>query len=181
MSHDIPAAHGDHPLSRSNSCSYPHTVPSDSARSADTLPAMKAALPRLRTTLGSDAAYFAKVYAYTFDFARAEGQRSLATDTAQAFWALLLPHALAGGALARDADGDAAMRAGWQPEYTGWWFEFLAERGGRGVSKDTWTMFLQFVRTIDSKFEEYDLEAAWPSTIDDFVTWAKARVDAQGP
>ena len=52
------------------------------------------------------------------------------------------------------------------------------------------------MRTIDSKFEKYDLEgelpyvfslslspygmhiAAWPSTIDDFVEYAKARVAA---
>ena len=55
--------------------------------------------------------------------------------------------------------------------------------------------FLEFVRTIDSKFEKYDVEgacravaihgggrlthcgvAAWPSTIDDFVEYAKNRV-----
>ncbi len=46
-------------------------------RRADTLPAMQAALARLREQLGSDSAYFAKVYTHTFDFARAEGQRSL--------------------------------------------------------------------------------------------------------
>ena len=38
---------------------------------------MKTALLRLRDKLGSDAPYFQQVYAYTFDFARAEGQRSL--------------------------------------------------------------------------------------------------------
>ena len=38
---------------------------------------MQAALARLRVQLGSDSAYFAKVYTHTFDFARAEGQRSL--------------------------------------------------------------------------------------------------------
>lgn len=29
---------------------------------------------------------------------------------------------------------------GWKEEYTSWWFEFLTERGGKGVSKDTWMM-----------------------------------------
>lgn len=63
--------------------------------------------------------------------------------------------------------------------FTDWWFEFLTTKGGKGVSKDTWTMvrptfyiasllllrgmplrsqFLDFVRTIDSKFEEHDYE-----------------------
>ncbi|TFY80366.1 hypothetical protein EWM64_g3645 [Hericium alpestre] len=166
----------------------------------DTIATMKTALLRLRDKLGSDYSYFQKVYSYTFDFARAEGQRSLGMDaflphshliltravsgieTAQAFWALLLPHGLQGGALvhirSRDEDGDDSMQGdeeGWKEEYTQWWFEFLNEKGGKGVSKDTWLMFLDFMRTIDSKFEKYDMEAAWPSTIDDFVEWAKAR------
>lgn len=38
---------------------------------------MQAALARLREQLGTDSAYFAKVYTHTFDFARSEGQRSL--------------------------------------------------------------------------------------------------------
>lgn len=61
------------------------------------------------------------------------------------------------------------------------------------------TQFFDFVRSIDSKFEKYDMEgmyfnslprtpppriplthfpspAAWPSTIDDFVEYAKGRI-----
>lgn len=45
--------------------------------SCDSVPAMKAAVGRLRDKLGSDPAYFLKVYSHTFDFARAPGQRSL--------------------------------------------------------------------------------------------------------
>jgi hypothetical protein len=29
---------------------------------------------------------------------------------------------------------------GWKEEYTSWWFDFLNEKGGKGVSKDTWVM-----------------------------------------
>ncbi|KAJ7613736.1 Cullin binding-domain-containing protein [Mycena polygramma] len=155
----------------------------------DSLPGMKTALPRLRTKLGQDAAYFQKVYNYTFDFAKQEGQRSIGIETAQAFWQLLLPHGMAGGALAHiDASGDTDMvdtgakgnGSGWSKEHVDWWFEFLNEKGGKGVSKDTWVMFLDFVRTIDARFETYDMEAAWPSTIDDFVEWAKERVARGG-
>lgn len=85
---------------------------------------------------------------------------------AQGFWALLIPHGLAGGALAHvsasasastsasasasdgddDDDDDDEMAddrdgaAGWREEYTGWWFEFLESKGSKGVSKDTWQM-----------------------------------------
>jgi DCN1-like protein 1/2 len=72
-----------------------------------------------------------------------------ATDTAQAFWSLLLPHAVQGGALAHvedENDEDESMgdgpesSEGWSDEHTQWWFDFLNEKGGKGVSRDTWNM-----------------------------------------
>ncbi|KAJ7726823.1 defective in Cullin neddylation protein 1 [Mycena maculata] len=147
----------------------------------DSLPAMKSALVRLRTKLGQDAEYFQKVYNHTFEFARMEGQRSIGIDTATAFWGLLLPHGMAGGALSHitpESDGmqvDSDSNGVWSEQHVQWWFEFLAEKGGKGVSKDTWVMFHDFIRTIDARFETYDMEAAWPSTIDDFVEWAKTE------
>lgn len=65
-------------------------------------------------------------------------------DIAQAFWALLLPHGLMGGALAhKKQDGDDVImepQEGFKSEYLQWWFDFLNEKGGKGVSKDTWNM-----------------------------------------
>ncbi|KAL1741376.1 defective in Cullin neddylation protein 1 [Schizophyllum fasciatum] len=148
----------------------------------DKLPAMQSMLMRLRDRLGSEPQYFNKVYAYTFEFSRPEGARSLAADMAKAFWQLLIPHGLQGGAVShvrrRDDDDDVDMsdEEGWKDEYTTWWFEFLDEKNVKGISKDTWQMFLEFVRSIDAKFEKYDLEAAWPSTIDDFVEYVKERL-----
>lgn len=146
----------------------------------DSIPAMKETLPRLRTRLANDPEYFQKVYIHTFNFARSDGQRSLGIDIAQAFWALLLPHGMDGGALAhKRQDGDDVImesQEGFKPEYVQWWFDFLNEKGGKGISKDTWNMFLEFVRTIDSGFTNYSMDGAWPSTIDDFVEWAKARL-----
>ncbi|KAG5645127.1 hypothetical protein DXG03_006844 [Asterophora parasitica] len=63
-----------------------------------------------------------------------------------AFWSLLLPHGLQGGALSHtkdvSEDGDVSMEyeEGWKAEYVQWWFDFLNEKGGKGVSKDTWAM-----------------------------------------
>ena len=139
---------------------------------------MKNALFKLRVRLGSDFEYFEKVYKYTFDFARNDGQRSLGEiqisyiilwhlpwwlsissglETAQAFWSLLIPHGLAGGALTRiaiqdDSDEDVDMdegeegwkEEGWKEEYLQWWFDFLNGRGGKGVTKDTWIMVCTF-------------------------------------
>lgn len=71
-------------------------------------------------------------------------------ETAQAFWGLLLPLGLKGGALSHttaeslDGDNDVQMtdvsEEGWKPEYTPLWFEYMSEKGGKGVSKDTWNM-----------------------------------------
>ena len=70
----------------------------------------------------------------------------LGTDTAQAFWGLLLQHGLQGGALSHihatdnDNDDDMGAEEGWKDEYVQWWFNFLNEKGGKGISKDTWVM-----------------------------------------
>ncbi|ELU39709.1 hypothetical protein AG1IA_06263 [Rhizoctonia solani AG-1 IA] len=93
----------------------------------------------------------------------------MAIESAIAFWNLLLSVGLSGSALPKN---------GWTDEHTEWWFEFLKERGGKGVSKDTWAMLPEFIKVIDGKFENHDLEAAWPSTIDDFVEWAKEKTQA---
>ncbi|KAJ8073023.1 Scaffold-type E3 ligase [Marasmius tenuissimus] len=148
----------------------------------DSIVAMKAVLPKLKDKLANDRTYFRKVYLHTFEFARAEGQRSLPIESAQAFWSLLLPHGLSGTALAhvqKDGDGDVSMTGGeegWKPEYTDWWLEFVTEKKLKGVSKDTWSMFLDFMTSIDAKFEKHNTEEAWPSTIDDFVDWARERL-----
>ncbi|KAJ3733164.1 defective in Cullin neddylation protein 1 [Lentinula guzmanii] len=156
------------------------------ANGCDSLPAMKNAVVRLGNQLSSDSAYFRKVYLYTFDLGRTDGARSLGMESAQAFWSLLIPFGLKGGALSHisstdDDDDDVDMNGveGWRPEFTEWWFEFLNEKGGKGVSKDTWSMFLDFMRSIDAKFEKYDMEAAWPSTIDYFVDFAKERLGSK--
>lgn len=167
----------------------------------DTLDSLRNSLPRLRVKLASDPSYFVAVYNHTFTLARTEGQRSLALDTAIAYWELLIPFGLSGGALNRissssssphidsiygnnhcsDADVDMDEKEsgddgnGWGKKHTEWWFEFLREKGSKGVSKDTWNMLAEFIRTIDAKFEEHDATAAWPSTIDDFVDWVKAK------
>ena len=154
----------------------------------DSIPSMRTALPKLRDKLANDPSYFTAVYNYTFEFAKTGAQRSISVETAIAFWGLLIPHGLTGAALAHtsnddeDDGGDTLMgtEEGWRSDFTSWWFEFLTTKGGKGVSKDTWTMvgsipfvgfifshhgdtslrsqFLHFVRTVDPEFENHDYE-----------------------
>ncbi|ESK84330.1 defective in cullin neddylation protein 1 [Moniliophthora roreri MCA 2997] len=150
------------------------------ALGVDSIPALTQTLPTLRQKLSSSPDYFRKIYTHTFSFGLSEGQRSLPIDTALAFWNLLLPVGLHGGALKRvDKDGDMDMSGsggGWTDRHTELWTEFLSVKKVRGVSKDTWGMFLDFVLSTDSMFSNYDTEEAWPSTIDDFVIWARERL-----
>ncbi|KAF8737032.1 hypothetical protein AX14_013565 [Amanita brunnescens Koide BX004] len=144
----------------------------------DTIEGMKTALDDMRDKLSSNPKYFRSVYNFTFNFAKSEpNQRSLPLETALAYWSLLISHASKGRALTGKTDGeDIDMTGGgWEDRYTQWWFDYLAQKGVKGVSRDTWVMFLEFIRASDSKFENYDMEAAWPSTIDDFVEYAKER------
>lgn len=66
------------------------------------------------------------------------------TETAIAFWGLLLPVGLKGGALSHVIEEDDGKMdtgdEGFKDEYIQWWFEFLTEKGLKGVSKDTWMM-----------------------------------------
>jgi DCN1-like protein 1/2 len=65
-----------------------------------------------------------------------------------------------------------------QDAYLGAWCAFLKkEKKGRSVSKDVWTLFLDFATGIDAKFEKYDIDAAWPSLIDEFVEHAKEKLE----
>jgi DCN1-like protein 1/2 len=104
---------------------------------------MKSSIPRLRKKLAADPDYFRRVYLYTFEFARSEGQRSLGIELAQAFWSLLLPFGLKGGALrTQDYGGNdiSKVNVGWTEEHTQLWYDFLKEKNIKGISKDTWSM-----------------------------------------
>ncbi|KAM0786075.1 hypothetical protein ACM66B_006886 [Microbotryomycetes sp. NB124-2] len=105
--------------------------------------------------------FFRRVYNFTFDYAKNEGQKSLQHETACDLWSLLIP---------------LDPGSHFPEEHLQWWQQFLADKGSRAVSRDTWNLFLEFVRTIDDRFEQYDEEAAWPSLIDDFVQRAREKV-----
>ncbi|KAF8130175.1 defective in Cullin neddylation protein 1 [Boletus edulis] len=147
----------------------------------DTIDGMKTALTCLEAKLGTDPSYFRTVYTYTFNFARSEGQRSLVKDTALEYWKSLLHFGVGKEALrympADDAeDVDMDQGQGWTREHTEMWLEYMRARDDVAVSKDTWQMLPDFIRSFDGDFNKHDDQAAWPTIIDQFVEWAKQRV-----
>ncbi|KAK0536016.1 Scaffold-type E3 ligase [Tilletia horrida] len=116
---------------------------------------------------------YRRVYEFTYAFARPEGQKSLPLDSAIAFWELIIPCA---PAFEGNSDASSSSGAKFTQRQLDLWKEYLTETmKGRAISKDTWSLFLDFISQINEDFTNHDLDGAWPSVIDDFVTWAQER------
>jgi len=103
-------------------------------------------------------AAFLKLYLFCFALAKPESARNIDMETATAFWSVLLV-----------------------PQYiiTADIIEFITEKGTyKGANKDLWGMMLEFVQTVKPSLEDYEADGAWPTLLDDFVTWKKAKLDA---
>ncbi|XP_076008168.1 DCN1-like protein 3 [Genypterus blacodes] len=102
---------------------------------------------------------FKDLYRFTFQFGldADEGQRSLQREIAIALWRLVFT---------QDA-----------PSLLEHWLDFLAENpsGIRGISRDTWNMFLNFTQAIGPDLTNYSEDEAWPSLFDTFVEWELER------
>ncbi|KAL0984293.1 hypothetical protein UPYG_G00139560 [Umbra pygmaea] len=98
---------------------------------------------------------FKDLYRFTFQFGldAEEGQRSLQRDIAIALWRLVFT---------QDT-----------PDILERWLDFLGENpsGVRGISRDTWNMFLNFTQAIGPDLSNYSEDEAWPSLFDTFVEW----------
>jgi len=121
-------------------------------RSVDEL---KSKVSTLKASMKDDNT-FKKVYNYCYGFSCTNGQKILQLDTAVAMWRLLF-----------------ADRA-WP--HLDAWLNFLETNHKRAVSKDTWSLFLDFTRHVRPDFSNYDLEGgAWPYLFDEFVEKMKEK------
>ncbi|GHJ90298.1 hypothetical protein NliqN6_6700 [Naganishia liquefaciens] len=145
----------------------------------DSIESMKAQLPALRKRLVQDPEYFKKVYTHTFSLSLLQaGARSLELDTAITYWQAFLPPALESTPSALASTRPDAASSSSPPEFSkddlGLWCDFMRTKG-KAVTRDTWVLFIDFVRSIDKDFKDYDEEAAWPATIDAFVEYARQK------
>ncbi|XP_063790495.1 DCN1-like protein 3 [Pseudophryne corroboree] len=102
---------------------------------------------------------FKDLYRFTFQFGldSEEGQRSLHREIAIALWKLVFTQN--------------------KPLILDQWLDFLIENpsGIKGISRDTWNMFLNFTQAIGPDLSNYSEDEAWPSLFDTFVEWEMER------
>lgn len=97
---------------------------------------------------------FKEFYRWTYKFGLdvETGQRTLPCDMAIGLWKLIFSQN--------------------QPPILEHWIEFLEEHPSiRGIPRDTWDMFLNFVEQVGDDLSTYDDTEAWPSLFDDFVEY----------
>lgn len=128
-------------------------------RRVDSLESMKSQLPALRKKLVSDPEYFKKVYTHTFTLSLQPGARTLELEPALAYWQAFIPPALTSNpsALASTKPGASAGPPEFSKADLDLWCEFMKGKG-KAVSRDTWVLFVDFVRSIDAEFKEHDEE-----------------------
>ncbi|TFY76479.1 hypothetical protein EWM64_g7535 [Hericium alpestre] len=106
---------------------------------------------------------FTKAYMFSFQLAKAEGARVIDIETASALWSVML-----------------VPRYPLMAEV----LQFINETGNyKAANKDLWTMLdakqmVEFCQTIQPDLGNYEADGAWPTMLDDFVSWKKAKNDS---
>ncbi|EAW66842.1 defective in cullin neddylation 1 domain containing 3 [Homo sapiens] len=133
------------------------------AISADSIDGICARFPSLLTEAKQEDK-FKDLYRFTFQFGldSEEGQRSLHREIAIALWKLVFTQN--------------------NPPVLDQWLNFLTENpsGIKGISRDTWNMFLNFTQVIGPDLSNYSEDEAWPSLFDTFVEWEMERRKREG-
>ena len=97
---------------------------------------------------------FKDLYRWTFKFGLDSdtGQRTLPVEMAISLWGLVFLQN--------------------EPRVLKRWLAFLEKHPNiRGIPRDTWDMFLNFVEVVGDDLSTYDDTEAWPSLFDDFVEY----------
>lgn len=119
------------------------------ALKADNIQDIQARFPEMMAEARSSEK-FKELYRFTFRFGLEPDQRVLMSEMAIQLWKLVFSQN--------------------EPPILERWLRFLEKHPSvRGISRDTWNMFLNFAESVSDDLSSYDDTAAWPSLFDDFV------------
>jgi len=131
------------------------------ALEADSITSLRKSLQdvssQLKPLTSSD---YHSLYKWAFSFAlENETQRTLSVEIACQLWKVVF-----------SPDEPAILE---------FWLRFLESSADtiRGISRDTWNLFLIFVRRCAHDLSTYDETEAWPSLFDDFVHFHNDRTN----
>ncbi|KAG8710048.1 hypothetical protein FRC09_000337 [Ceratobasidium sp. 395] len=112
---------------------------------------------QLRSYQHNSESAYSKFYTFCFTLVKPPQSRNIDMETATAFWSVILA-----------------------PKYpiASELVAFITEKGSyKAVTKDMWNMTLEFCKSVKPDLQGYEEEeAAWPSLLDDFVEWKKAKL-----
>lgn len=123
---------------------------------ADTIEKLKHGLLRAEAELRTNPSNFKELYHFSFNYAKNPLQKSLDLEPAIAYWNILLKNRF---------------------KFLDLWVQFLNETHKRAITRDTWNLLLDFSLVIDDKLSNYDEEGAWPVLIDEFVDYARTKLN----
>jgi len=130
------------------------------ALKADSCKGIQSKLPEVSTQVVTDTDMFKDLYRFTYKFGldSSSGQRILPVEMAVSLWLLVFSQS--------------------EPPILKRWLHFLEKHPQvRGIPRDTWNMFLNFVTTVGSDLTLYDDMEAWPSLFDDFVEFENDQLN----
>ena len=114
----------------------------------DSVEKLRALMPKLEREVMDDQPKFRDLYQFAFKYVKLAKQSSMEVETAISCWQILLGNS--------------------DPRLSGW-IQFLYLKKVKGIPRDTWNLFLDFLHTTKVDYSNYDNESAWPVLIDEFV------------
>ncbi|KAL9714725.1 hypothetical protein Ac2012v2_001383 [Leucoagaricus gongylophorus] len=100
---------------------------------------------------------FRKFYHYCFILVKPPSSKNIEMETAAAFWSVLLGPKYP---VMRDI------------------LDFINEKGTyRAANKDLWTMVLEFCETVNPNLDNFEVDGAWPTLLDEFASWKMGKSD----